>query len=985
MANEFKARNGVIAPAVILPGSTSGTITVQAPSTAGTQTLTLPSTTGSNGQALTTNGSGTLSWGSFVGTTGDQTADGNKTFSNITTLNEIRYVNSNVQKFSQIYSGGATGSYFDSSDWQEVCTVTPSGDSQNYQIIGRVIIQSGGNVQIINFQAALRSGTLPDLSWSITFDEEVVGGTRYANPVLWVKETTTAAFKFALKGLSTVFGTISVDVDVIHRLSTTYSNVVFNTTKISEVSAIPTDYTEYAFTENDFALTTGNVATATALQTTRTLWGQNFNGSANVSGALSSVTTLAMSGQLTNTVAIGTAPFVVTSTTRVANLNVATAGTADNVTGTVAIANGGTGEITRQAAMDALAGAVTSGQYLRGNGTDVVMSAIQAGDVPILNQNTTGTASNVTGTVAVANGGTGATTAPTARTNLGATTVGSNLFTLTNPSAVTFPRFNADNTVSTLDAATFRTAIGAGTSSTTGTVTSVGGTGTVSGLTLTGTVTGSGNLTLGGTLAVTASNFASQTANTFLAAPNGSAGVPTFRALVAADVPTLNQNTTGSAATLTTTRTLWGQNFNGSANVSGNLTSVGNITGTAGVTLTATSGTLALAATGANVITASTNATERFRIDANGLVGFGGTPSANSGVVRLLQNATGNTVVRGVVSDMTVQSDVTTAFFPFRSQATTAASTFTLGNLTHFSVAPATFGAGSVVTTQTGYSVDSSMTGATNNYAFRGQLASATGRYNLYMDGTANNFLHGATIFSGILTSNTSLNTANNNGDVAARVTIDGSTVSTIALRSVNTTTARFASSITFKRNRGPADTPTTISSGDTVGRLDFQGYEGTNYVDMASITVSADGTPATESIAGRIIFNTTSTAASTPSEKFRINSEGAIGLGGANYGTAGQVLTSNGSASAPTWQTVSGGGGGSSVSTYTTTIGNGSATSITVTHNLAKNDILVTVREVSTGYIVYPDVDITSTNALVIEFVTAPTTNQYRVSVIGF
>lgn len=156
------------------------------------------------------------------------------------------------------------------------------------------------------------------------------------------------------------------------------------------------------------------------------------------------------------------------------------------------------------------------------------------------------------GTLAVANGGTGATTAAAARTNLGATTLGGNLYTLANVAAIAFPRFNADNTVSSLDAASFRTAIGAGTSSTTGTVTSVDGTGTVSGLTLTGTVTSSGNLTLGGTLAVTPSNFASQTANTFLAAPNGAAGVPTFRAMVAADVPTLNQNTTGNAATATT-------------------------------------------------------------------------------------------------------------------------------------------------------------------------------------------------------------------------------------------------------------------------------------------------------------------------------------------------------------------------------------------------------------------------------------------------
>lgn len=94
-------------------------------------------------------------------------------------------------------------------------------------------------------------------------------------------------------------------------------------------------------------------------------------------------------------------------------LNQNTTGTASNVTGTVAIANGGTGATTRQDAMDALAGAVTSGQYLRGNGTDVVMSAIQAADVPTLNQNTTGTASNVTGVVAVANGGTGLSSTPT--------------------------------------------------------------------------------------------------------------------------------------------------------------------------------------------------------------------------------------------------------------------------------------------------------------------------------------------------------------------------------------------------------------------------------------------------------------------------------------------------------------------------------------------------------------------------------------------
>jgi hypothetical protein len=90
--------------------------------------------------------------------------------------------------------------------------------------------------------------------------------------------------------------------------------------------------------------------------------------------------------------------------------------------------------------------------------------AINLTDEKLYFKNAAGTvkllAANIT---AVANGGTGATTAGDARTNLGSTTLGSNLFTITNPGAVTFPRFNADNTVSSLNAADFRTAIGAGT------------------------------------------------------------------------------------------------------------------------------------------------------------------------------------------------------------------------------------------------------------------------------------------------------------------------------------------------------------------------------------------------------------------------------------------------------------------------------------------------------------------------------------------
>lgn len=81
-----------------------------------------------------------------------------------------------------------------------------------------------------------------------------------------------------------------------------------------------------------------------------------------------------------------------------------------DISGNVAISQGGTGQTTQQAAIDALTGTQSAGEYLRSDGTHATLSAIQAADVPTLNQNTTGTASNVTGTVAIAHGGTGQTT-----------------------------------------------------------------------------------------------------------------------------------------------------------------------------------------------------------------------------------------------------------------------------------------------------------------------------------------------------------------------------------------------------------------------------------------------------------------------------------------------------------------------------------------------------------------------------------------------
>jgi hypothetical protein len=62
------------------------------------------------------------------------------------------------------------------------------------------------------------------------------------------------------------------------------------------------------------------------------------------------------------------------------------------VIGQLGFENGGTGASTQQGALNNIAGEVTARKFLRGNGTNVGMSFIEVDDVPILNQNTTGSA-----------------------------------------------------------------------------------------------------------------------------------------------------------------------------------------------------------------------------------------------------------------------------------------------------------------------------------------------------------------------------------------------------------------------------------------------------------------------------------------------------------------------------------------------------------------------------------------------------------------
>jgi len=126
-----------------------------------------------------------------------------------------------------------------------------------------------------------------------------------------------------------------------------------------------------------------------------------------------------------------------------------------------------------------------------------------------------------------------------------------------------------------------------------------------------------------------------------------------------------------------------------------------------------------------------------------GSLGIGSVPYAGVNILAA-KSIGGATICSNFTSTGTVLSSVTDRADVFISYTGTQAVSFTLANLRHYGAYQSPIGAGSSVTYQVGVYVDSSLTGATNNYGFYGAIASGTGRYNLYMAGTADNYLAGS-------------------------------------------------------------------------------------------------------------------------------------------------------------------------------------------------------------------------------------------------
>jgi hypothetical protein len=235
-----------------------------------------------------------------------------------------------------------------------------------------------------------------------------------------------------------------------------------------------------------------------------------------------------------------------------------------------------------------------------------------------------------------------------------------------------------------------------------------------------------------------------------------------------------------------------------------------------------------------------------------GKLGIGTSPTAGTGV--FINQTTSAASAYGILNSQTASSATTSALTIFQSSLSTTTAAFTLNSIGHFDAYQGTIGAGSAVITQYGFFAGQTLTGATNNYGFYGGIAADAGkvRYNLFMEGTADNYLAGSL---GIGT------TSPQNGLSINAVGTTNPTIATLGTGSISLTSLPTAFGVT--------------------GRLFFGNSQSANNM-FASIAGNYDAY--NTGVGGSLLFNTSAGAGTAGiTERMRIDSTGNVGIGTAS------------------------------------------------------------------------------------------------------
>jgi len=450
------------------------------------------------------------------------------------------------------------------------------------------------------------------------------------------------------------------------------------------------------------------------------------------------------------------------------------------------IENGGTGEKTRQAAINALAGAATANQVLAGNGTNVILRALAATDIPALD-----TGKLTTGTLGVARGGTG---------------------------------------VATLTGIVKGAGTGAFAAAVAGTDYVVPA-GTVAKAT---NIVGGNNTTLLGSVP-----YQSAADTTTLLAPNVTAtkkflrqtgtgtngAAPGWDTIAAADVPTLNQSTTGTAAGLSTTLAVASGGTGLTTTPANGQLDIGNGTGFTratisagtGITVTNTAGAISIAATGGAGVTLATTAPAD--LAASATVGVGTTAARADHVHAVPRVIAASDATAGLRITQTGSGDALVV----EDSENPDASPFVVSAAGSVSV-----GSQSVL------------------------IGVSSASLNVFRD-----------VASGFPLS-------------AAAFTAEG--IPAVILG--RTWGSEIGAELQLGKGSGTKALPTPVENGQTLGLINFSGATTNLFSNAASISAVVSGSVSSTSLPASLLFQTAPSGSVTAVERMRITDTGNVGIG---------------------------------------------------------------------------------------------------------